>query len=124
MSGKTFTLDEVLDAARAVVDEVGRDYIYDSRDCRYANDDGSPSCLVGHVIHRLDPEAFAKIADREQGSLIGLMASALTGRGWLPVGFWTVEAANAMQYAQWAQDLRQPWGLALFEAENAGGDAD
>lgn len=126
MSGKPFTLDQVLEAARAVVDEVGNDYVYDSQPCRYAGPDGAPSCLVGHVINRLDPEAFAMLTQYEHsGGINSTPAALLAGHsGWLPRGFWTAEAANAMQYAQWSQDLRQPWGLALFEAENAGGDAD
>lgn len=122
-----FTLDDVLQAANEVVNEKGHDYVYDPSKnpdggCVYAVH-GTPSCLVGHVIYRLDPAIFAGLAkwERQEGSEA---ASHLRKRGWLPGDFWTDEAEFAMQRGQDSQDAGEPWGYAIVAAENLGGDAD
>lgn len=59
------------DAARALdeaVNEKGTDFVYDppSGDvCSYTDREGNPSCIVGHVIAKLNPKAFARIAEFE-----------------------------------------------------------
>lgn len=121
-----FTLDQVLDAAREVVDGRGSDYVYPGAGsaCFYATSDEKPSCLVGHVIFKLDPEAFATIATAEREGCESKAAQDLIYDNWLPDNFWTDDAIAAMQYAQVAQDEGATWGDALAAAEDLGADAD
>lgn len=135
MTGKPFTFEQVLEATRAIVDERGHDFIYQQvvryheplgreiPQCVYADDEGQPSCLVGHVIHRLDPEAFETLARRER-SEGGDIADSLRLRGHLPQDFWTDDAEAAMVYAQDVQDSGDTWSEALHAAENLAADAD
>lgn len=118
----TFTLEDVLNAAREVVAEKGADYVYPNSIvgggdgvCVYAGEDSAPSCLVGHVIYRLDPEAFLQVAEIEatEGTTA---AGGLEEDGYLPEGFWDEEAQEAMVAAQASQDNGWPWGYALKEA--------
>lgn len=60
-----FTLNDVITALDAAVAERGADYVYPrDRDgwttftgaCVYQLADGKPACIVGEVLHRLDPE--------------------------------------------------------------------
>lgn len=48
------TFDEAKSLIQRAIDEKGADYVYPeawSINCRYFNGDGSPSCIVGHVLH-------------------------------------------------------------------------
>lgn len=121
-----FTLDQVLDAAREAVNEKGSEYIYPGAGsaCFYATYNEKPSCIVGHVIFKLDPEAFATIATAEREGGESKAATDLEYSDWLPDNFWTADAATAMQYAQVAQDEGATWGDALAAAEDLGADAE
>lgn len=120
-----FSLDDVLEAARAIVSEKGESYIYPRvrGRCLYADGEGGPSCLVGHVINRLDPQAFDKVAqcerDRETRTATNLISSEF-----LDSDFWTHDAEWAMHIIQLRQDEGAPWGEALACAEDLGGDVD
>ena len=63
------TQDEITAALHAAVELKGADYKYESPnpegDCVYS-DEGAPSCIVGHVVHRLDLEAFQSVVEREE----------------------------------------------------------
>lgn len=118
-----FTLDQVLQAAREVVEEKGGWYVYPEVNCRYAVD-GMPACIVGHVINRLDSLTFAHLAKLEARAASSEMADGLRPRGWLDPNFWGRDADRAMVAAQWRQDSRSTWGEALAAAENQGADAD
>ena len=118
----TFTLEDVLNAAREVVAERGEDYVYSnslneggSGKCVYANEDGTPSCLVGHVIHRLDPNVFKNLAEKEFADDT-TAAELLTVEEYVPTDFWEMEAEAAMNTAQAYQDDGLPWGTALKAA--------
>lgn len=136
----TFTRQDVLEAARKIVAEKGPDYVYPRNSINggggygtntgpvYA-EDGKPSCLVGHVVHALDPEAFAHLASVEEA--YGTEAAeSLTYHGfdsdaedesnyhYLPEDFWDVEAETLMNSAQTSQDVGNPWGVALAQAED------
>lgn len=67
----TFTDKQVMTALEDSLRERGADYVYQKApngECVYSRD-GAPSCLVGLVVHKLDPEAFQEMAYREyQGS--------------------------------------------------------
>lgn len=124
-SDARFTLDDVLNAARKIVEEKGGDYVYNTEGhgCVYAAN-GSPSCLVGHVIHALDPAAFSLVEEWEAESKGSETALSLRKRGWLPKDFWTNDAEKVMQAMQDSQDEGNNWGLALYDGENLGADAD
>lgn len=111
----TFTYEDVMEAARKVVAEKGGEYLYrESRvRCKYAEPDGSPSCLVGHVIEKLDPQVFERLAGREEMHGNSEAAGALVQLGWLEPDFWTDEAEAAMDRIQYAQDCGEPWGAAV-----------
>lgn len=110
----TFGVDDVLKAARKIVS--GKEnFVYEGV-CVYASA-YMPKCLVGHVIHHLDPEAFRRLAVMEMQNG-GEVADDLTMQGrYLPSDFWTPEAGRVMRRAQVFQDINHPWGKALDEAE-------
>ena len=69
-----YTAEQVLDTLAKVV--AGKeDFVYrlDQRNeygnvqCNYAEDDGSPSCIVGHVAAALDPDLFCAFAEGGAG---------------------------------------------------------
>lgn len=110
----TFGVDDVLKAARKIVS--GKENFVYEGSCVYAKD-GTPACLVGHVVHLLDPDAFQELAEQEIVSG-GQFADQLTLCGrYLPQDFWTPEAGEVMRRAQVFQDTNNPWGRALDEAE-------
>lgn len=139
----TFTYQDVLDAARKVVAEKGADYVYPrnmggagygqgvpkGKGPVYAEGE-IPSCLVGHVIYALDPEAFANLAavEAELGTVsaedltLGVCYDAEEDDeyGYLPSDFWDVEAEALMNTAQNYQDRGKPWGDSLALAEDGG----
>lgn len=111
----TYTKEEVMTALREVVAEKGSEYVYPERVCRYAKVTGEPSCIVGHVIHKLDPEAFNKIAIAEaEGSAT---VDELVALEWIPSDFWDSQAEDALCTAQLLQDMYRTWGEALASAE-------
>lgn len=116
------TIAKARKALKAVVAAKGADYNYgdEFRVCRYANDEGEPRCIVGHVLAKLDPEALAVLHEREASSglspsidFAGVLANRI--------------APEAMRYlaeAQLKQDERGDalgsrftWGEALAAAE-------
>jgi hypothetical protein len=104
---------DVLADLRAVVAEKGADYVYDREVCVYADGDGCPSCIVGHVLAR-------------RGLLTEEVAQTNPVAGELD-GF-TRRARQVLERAQELQDgrydalgevvlERHSWGEALAEAE-------
>lgn len=114
-----FTREEVTAAIEEAVAEKGNDYIYPNYDygCSYADENGEPSCIVGHVVAKLDPEKFAAVVDLEDGP----------GGSWpvyrrsdyefqKVVGFGDIfddETIRALSAAQSRQDKGDTWGEAL-----------
>lgn len=117
-----YTAEQVLDVLAKVV--AGKeDFVYrlDQRhpngvvQCNYAEDDGSPSCIVGHVIAALDPHLFRDLAEEEKdGDSLSVMSTSHYFRS-----HFEDRALEALQAAQRAQDGGSPWGTALIEARNA-----
>lgn len=119
-----FSLEQVLQAAREVVEEKGEDYVYEYPDCKYAVN-GTPACIVGHVVNRLDPAVFEFLATKEETESTGSeIVTSLTSRGWLDRNFWSHDAQVAMSVAQSCQDVGETWSAALAAAEDLGADAD
>lgn len=124
----THSDEEVMAALRKAVELKGEDYTYPDNEmadgtCRYATAESTPSCIVGHVVHILDPEAFAQLA-RVEGEHGTDAASSLAwrpidgGEGYLAPGFWSDRAAGFLQAAQNMQDGGFTWGDALAHAED------
>jgi hypothetical protein len=128
-----YTAQQALKVMEEVVNEFGDDYVYGDEqkneygDCVYANEDGTPSCLVGHVIARLDPDAFDNVVYKEQ-ELGSTPAHNLTNEGYVQLGFWDENTAYIMMEAQGAQDTGSTWGeayqRALLDAKRRGVEVD
>jgi hypothetical protein len=97
-----YTFEDVKRTLHEVVAE-RPDYVYEPpeghRQCVYADDEGNPSCLWGHVIQRLDPEAFTWI----QGSVTSVGALAWAEQ-------FDYRERRAMRSAQISQDSGGTWG--------------
>lgn len=114
-----FTSEQVLDALRIVVNGK-EDYVYRSDHylCEYADNEGNPSCVVGHVVNHLDPELFKKLAQREKDTF---ESPKITRIGYdLKDGdklAFTRGAIIVLGAAQSEQDGSGTWGEALAQAE-------
>lgn len=117
-----YTAEQVLDTLAQVVSGK-EDYVYrlDQRDqhgsveCNYAEDDGSPSCIVGHVAAALDPHLFRDLAEGErEGDSFSVMSASHYFRS-----HFEDRALETLQAAQSAQDEGLSWGTALIDARNA-----
>lgn len=109
-----------IELLREVVAESGEDYRYELIEtgygsaCHYAHN-GCPSCLVGHALHRAGMTVNQLAALDGQDNDIATVP--------LPVGVeLTSFAREVFAVAQDAQDIRQPWGMALSAAERAYGE--
>lgn len=114
----TFTEEQVTAVIREIVAE-RPDYVYDSpsgdAQCVYGDADGNPSCLVGHVIAKLDPEGFKE--------LIGFANElAFVSTDWFDRP--PEDVASALLQAQITQDSGRPWAEALFQYESTLGYHD
>lgn len=93
-----------------VVAEKGGDYIYEHAggDCFYSDpyDQSAPSCIVGHVLAKLDPEAFQKVAQKENDE------ESSFGVNEIPTSVWDYQTAQALQAAQNIQDDGYAWSVA------------
>lgn len=121
---KEITVAMVLDTMDEVVAEYGEDYVYNGYDnvgreeggmnCAYLNSDGTPSCLIGHVLLRLGvPKEQFRTANF---CTVGTFAEIAH----LPVGH---AALYVMRKAQAVQDERGTWGAALLAARDAASKA-
>ena len=108
------TAKAVLEAMRELVKEFGVDYVYpaiEDEECTYARD-GAPSCIVGHIAARLDPELFQRMAaeEDEHGAFsVGSHDNYLHGA--------FGEATQLLRHAQIVQDVGDTWGDVLRDAE-------
>jgi hypothetical protein len=104
------TLDRVMPVLREVVAE-RPDFVYEEPDggttCYYVWED-CPSCLVGHVLHRLGVP-LEVMAERNTAQVHARGFAAAVGLTWL--------ATRALKHAQDQQDAGEPWSAALDAAE-------
>lgn len=110
----TFITDEQLNAAiEEVVAEKGENFIYAKATCSYA-EDGQPSCIVGHVFAKVDPDLFAAVAafeaTREDSFAVFDAPHQLDE---MFEARFSPEAMRALATAQARQDIRMSWGEAL-----------
>lgn len=112
MEIKDLTPGIVTPIIRQVVAEYGTDYIYkaDERhperygvDCYY-QENGQPSCIVGHVLDRAGVE-YEPYWDDEGEDALTVLENA------------PEDLAQALQHAQYAQDDGHTWGEALTAYE-------
>lgn len=115
MTELTITGPVAYDLLKAVVDERGGGY---RGTRRYADDDGQPACLIGHVLSHLG--VLDAIEARHQAETIGaapvkdVVYSAAAGRGIRITDF----AFDVWAAAQDVQDKGEPWGDALRAAHS------
>lgn len=86
-------------------------------DCAYSTPDGSPSCIVGHVLRDvMDDEQWAEVLDFEYDSS-GQFNRGVSVSGFKPaLRLFDSDAINVLQDAQCAQDRGETWGNALLSA--------
>lgn len=62
----TYLNKDISAALKSALEAKGDDYVYDNNGaCVYAIG-GEPSCIVGHVLKEIDPEAFQRVVNFEQ----------------------------------------------------------
>lgn len=115
----TYTDEQVIAAARAAVEEKGADYVYpkvNTGECWYSID-GAPSCIVGHVFNRLNPEVFPSIVEWEdmngESGRVWEVLDALERNEEIDPLALTERQRNALQVAQDLQDGGMTWAYAL-----------
>lgn len=122
-----FTREAVNVALDHAVEKRGEDFVYDAdklfpdgshhNSCRYADYDGNPSCIVGEVIHEIDPELFKEIAEyfNIEGFQVivamGLRMNLPGSAARLPSLF------HELDEAQRRQDAGATWGQARREVK-------
>lgn len=113
----TYTNVEINAALKKALEAKGEDYVYPEEEkhkggCMYATADGAPSCIVGHVLHELDPEGFAKVAkwERKKGTGDTAVDDAVNALG---LNFHP-DQVEALRMAQVNQDKGAPWGAAAW----------
>lgn len=114
----TYKIDEeeAFQALRDVVKQFGVDYKYRERwsakRCTYSEEDGQPSCLVGHVLSRVAPDLFVAIHEREgRGETFSIRVL----RNIFDVDV-TDDTLSTLDVVQLAQDNGHTWGEALERA--------
>jgi len=108
-------LDRVVETAKMVVAERGADYVYKKPTntfgvltCLYVDQD-QPSCLVGHVLHRLGvPLETLKSADQFSFPATDVCCDLLRGSA-----FDDEEIGHFLDAVQSRQDIGRTWGEAL-----------
>lgn len=110
---KKITEQMLIDSLYEIVAE-NPDYVYDDQDaggfCRYFNDEGEPSCVVGHVIaqHGITAEQVEPVKNSCAPVVIREITEIQL----------SLEAKVLFSSVQGWQDMRQPWARALKIAES------
>lgn len=105
--------DNVLDLLQRAVNEKGADYT--APYCRYFNEDGSPSCIVGHVFSYVlidEDQRRLDIQEMWNGLVVGKVDNQIPN-------LMDSEALGILARAQRAQDRLEQWGDALDWARRA-----
>lgn len=117
----TYTYDQTIELLQRAVAEKGDSYVYEKElglfPCRYFNNQGTPSCIVGHVF---DYVGLLTVIDdsRNYSQVNGTIGG--SGQRVMPEPI--AEAFSdasfvALQAAQDAQDDGKTWGEALIAAK-------
>jgi hypothetical protein len=133
----TITKDDVLRVTREIVAEYGEDYVYPNANlsCVYV-ERGAPSCLLGHIAFRLDPELYESTREidrfgRDHNNLNDAQAFRLalgldSTNDKIKVNDQgePLDAVDVLFRAQAAQDGGLSWGYCLKLIENRITDVD
>lgn len=120
------TDEEIIKTLREIVASMPDGYRYPVMDmpngCVYSHD-GEPSCLLGHLLQRLEPEMFKSTAKLEESEQFQMGFPTLLSRLSRP-GFWhrnpfTQAQVLALGRAQGLQDDGNEWDEAVDAAERA-----
>ena len=125
----TITRENFTKAMREAVAERGADYVYpvdsvEAREtgwrnatpgydsmgdasCVYALSDGTPACIIGLALYKIDPELLAHVSDLYDSAQAAFRILGVTDRGLM----------SAARGAQICQDDGETWGSALEEFE-------
>lgn len=120
----TYTNAQINAALKKALADRGEDYVYPESEkhkggCMYATEDGAPSCIVGYVLHVLDPEKFAEVATWERKKGTGDTAVDDAWRD-LDLDF-QLDQVEALRMAQVKQDRGDTWGTAaVFYMQSLG----
>lgn len=117
-----YTNEQIIAAAEAAVRDRGEDYVYprtygSEKSCVYSWGD-EPACIVGYIIHAIDPEAFMKLKAWDD---VGGTLERGTGVGAAchdEVIDLTNGQKRALESAQNGQDLGEAWGTAYLTIKN------
>ena len=131
MTTENFTWDNVIAAMRKAVETKGEDYVY--RKARpsysYTTPDGTPSCIVGHVLADVAPKTYDAIHKEENSTGSSQLFSLVAGGSYThrdsegnetpvcgeihaPTPTETELLREALDAAQQVQDGGEPWGQA------------
>lgn len=111
------TTEDFIQAMRDAVAERGADYVYPPFEnfaddyhnefgaCQYQTPDGTPACIVGLALSKIDPNLVPEYGEDPGAERF------LTGKGLDP------SVAEAAGWAQGIQDDGKTWGEALKEFE-------
>lgn len=108
MKASEITDEQFIQAMYEVV-KGNQDFVYTEtgNSCVYVNNDGSPSCLIGHALMRCGTEAeFFEGINRDPVSVIEHLFSSMSE-----------SVLESMFVAQLAQDHGETWGQALGRFE-------
>lgn len=119
---KLYGASDVLAKLEEIVAEYGEDHKYDPdrvrAECNYAEPNGDPSCVAGHVFFRLDPDLFESIREAEATSQISQTVCDIESKYHVELPL-TRLASTVLLTAQSRQDSGYSWGVALEEAKKA-----
>lgn len=95
-------------------------------DCLYATPDGAPSCIVGQVLAKHEPELFDSIREMEYAGYNEedgfYLSSVSVDHIYAVWDHFEADAVRVLSKAQETQDRFKPWGVALEEARKGVAD--
>lgn len=109
-----YTYEEVLQSLKEIVHAKGENYIYPrAKDgCVYFEDDGQPSCLIGHFMYEQRLVTYDDAPNYEEQNAENAAAIMEANE----IARFDERAILLMQAAQENQDWGRPWGASLAMA--------
>lgn len=111
----TITIENATNVVKQLIEERGEDYRYrkagDATVCKYAQH-GEPSCVVGHVIAKLNPELFAEVAEAEKKDGFSVYSFGDEYDNY-PKPDWDYATGDFLQHLQVGQDRGNTWAVSL-----------
>lgn len=111
--------DEVIAVLKELVEEYGADHVYSFRDagCTYGEprDHTQASCIVGHVLKRLEPDVFDLVVEAEATAIMSEQVLDIESKWDIDLPF-TPLALCVLSAAQKLQDATLTWGESVEQA--------